>query len=234
MERISRRQIVRGGAATAATVTLSAPSLIAQQNRPTLRFAAHADLKVLDPVWTTAYITRNHSYLVYDTLFGMDENLQVQPQMVDQTTVSPDSKKYTFTLRDGLRWHDGQPVLSEDCVESLKRWGKTNRFGQLLMAHTGKIASVDKSTFTLELTEHFGPVLEALGNPRAPFMIRRGSRPRLRKSRSRKLSAPDRSSSRGTSGNPANRSCTCATPTTSRAMRRRAGPRAARRCTLIR
>ena len=171
MECISRRQIVGGGAATAATVTLSAPSLIAQQNRPTLRFAAHADLKVLDPVWTTAYITRNHGYLVYDTLFGMDENLRVQPQMVDQTTVSPDGKKYTFTLRDGLRWHDGQPVLSEDCVESLKRWGKTNRFGQLLMAHTDNIAPVDKSTFTLELTEHFGPVLEALGNPRAPFMM---------------------------------------------------------------
>ena len=156
MECISRRQIVGGGAATAATVTLSAPSLIAQQNRPTPRFAAHVDLKVLDPVWTTAYITRNHGYLVYDTLFGMDENLRVQPQMVDQTTVSPDGEKYTFTLRDGLRWHDGQPVLSEDCVESLKRWGKTNRFGQLLMAHTGNIAPVDKSTFTLELTEHFG------------------------------------------------------------------------------
>ena len=97
-------------------------------------FVAQADLKVLDPVWTTAYITRNHSYLVYDTLFGTDENLQVQPQMIDRTTVSPDGMKYTFTLRDGLRWHDGQPVLSEDCVESLKRWGRSYRFGQLLMA----------------------------------------------------------------------------------------------------
>ena len=87
-------------AATAATVTLSAPSPMAQQNRPTLRFAAHADLKVLDPVWTTAYITRNHAYLVYDTLFGTDENLRVQPQMVDRTTVSHDGKKYTFTLRE--------------------------------------------------------------------------------------------------------------------------------------
>src|SRR5439155_25428515 len=171
MSRLSRRQVLGGAAATVAAVTLGAPSVHAQKDRQTLRFVAEADLKVLDPVWQTAYITRNHGYLVYDTLFGMDENLRVQPQMVDQTTVSPDGKKYTFTLRDGLRWHDGQPVLSEDCVESLKRWGKTNRFGQLLMAHTGNIAPVDKSTFTLELTEHFGPVLEALGNPRAPFMM---------------------------------------------------------------
>src|SRR5262249_19581731 len=149
---------------TAAAMTLGAPSVHAQNSRQTLRFAAHADLKILDPVWTTAYITRNHSYLVYDTLFGTDENLQVKPQMVDRVTVSPDGMKYTFTLRDGLRWHDGQPVRSEDCVESLKRWGKNNRFGQLLMAHTGKIAPVDKNTFTLELAERFGLVIDALGN----------------------------------------------------------------------
>ena len=142
MDRISRRQVVRG--ATAAAMTLSAPSVYAQHEQHTLRFVAEADLKVLDPVWTTGYITRNHGYLVYDTLFGTDEHLQIQPQMVDRTTVSADGMKYTFTLRDGLRWHDGQAVLSEDCVESLKRWGKNDRFGQLLMAHTGKIATVDK------------------------------------------------------------------------------------------
>jgi peptide/nickel transport system substrate-binding protein len=172
MDRISRRQVVRGAAA-AATLTLGAPSVHSQNGRQTLRFVAQADLKILDPVWTTAYITRNHSYLVYDTLFGTDENLRIRPQMVDRTTVSPDGMKYTFTLRDGLRWHDGQPVLSEDCVESLKRWGKKDRFGQLLMAHTGKIAPVDNKTFTLELAERFGPVLDALGKPSSnvPFMM---------------------------------------------------------------
>jgi Bacterial extracellular solute-binding proteins, family 5 Middle len=171
MEGISRRQAVRGAATAAAAMALGAPSIHAENGRQTLRFVAHADLKVLDPVWTTAYITRNHGYLVYDTLFGTDENLQVQPQMVDRTTVSPDGMKYTFTLRDGLRWHDGQPVLSEDCVESLKRWGRVYRFGQLLMAHTAKIAPVDKKTFTLELAERFGPVLDALGSQRPPFMM---------------------------------------------------------------
>jgi peptide/nickel transport system substrate-binding protein len=152
-------------------MTLRAPSVHAQKDRQTLRFVAEADLKVLDPVWTTAYITRNHSYLVYDTLFGIDEDFHVKPQMVDRTIVSPDGMKYTFTLRDALRWHDGQPVLAEDCVESLKRWGKKDRFGQLLMAHTGKIVPVDKMTFTLELAERFGPVLDALGSHRPPFMM---------------------------------------------------------------
>ena len=130
-------------------------------------------MKILDPIWTTAYITRNHGYLVYDTLFGTDENFQVKPQMVERTTVSPDGMKYTFTLRQGLRWHDGQPVESEDCVESLKRWGKNDRFGQLLIAHTDKITPIDKKTFTLSLAERFGPVLDALGKPSSivPFMM---------------------------------------------------------------
>jgi peptide/nickel transport system substrate-binding protein len=130
MNRISRRNVLRGAAAATGAMTLAAPFVHAQ-NWQSLRFVAHADLKILDPVWTTAYITRNHSYLVYDTLFGTDENLRVRPQMVDRTIVSPDAMRYIFTLRDGLRWHDGQRVVSEDCVESLKRWGKKDRFGQL-------------------------------------------------------------------------------------------------------
>jgi ABC-type transport system substrate-binding protein len=101
-----------------------APSIRVQTSQQTIRFVPEADLKVLDPIWTTAYVTRNYSYLVYDTLFGTDENHQVKPQMVDRTTVAPDGMRYTFTLRDGLRWHDGKSVVAEDCVESLKRWGK--------------------------------------------------------------------------------------------------------------
>ncbi|HEY7246575.1 MAG TPA: ABC transporter substrate-binding protein [Xanthobacteraceae bacterium] len=170
MSRVNRRQVVRG--ATAA-IALSASSIHAQNGRQTLRFVAQADLKILDPIWTTAYITRNHGYLVYDTLFGTDENLQIKPQMVDRTTVSADGMNYTFTLREGLRWHDGKPVASEDCVESLKRWGKKDRFGQLLRAHARKIAPVDNNKFTIELAEHFGPVLDALGKPSSnvPFMM---------------------------------------------------------------
>ena len=138
MDRISRREIVRGAAATAVATSLGTPSVHAQKDWQALRFVPQTELKILDPVWTTGYITQNHGYLVYDTLFGTDENLQVKPQMVDRTTVSPDGMKYSFTLRDDLRWHDGQPVLSEDCTESLKRWGKMDRFGRLLLAHTAR------------------------------------------------------------------------------------------------
>jgi peptide/nickel transport system substrate-binding protein len=104
----------------------------------------------------------------------MDENYRIKPQTVDLTTVSPDHMKHIFTLRDGLQWHDMQPVASEDCVESLKRrWGKKDRFGQLLMAHTAKLAPIEKKTFPLELAEHFGPVLDPLGKPSSnvPFNL---------------------------------------------------------------
>ena len=173
MDRITRRQAMRGAAGAAAAMTLGAPAVHAQKNRQTLRLVAEADLKTIDPVWTTAYIARNHSFLVYDTLFGTDEDQRIKPQMVERTTVSSDGLKYSFTLRDELRWHDGKSVLSEDCVESLKRWGKKDRLGQLLMAHTGKITPVDSKTFTLDLVEPFGLVLEALGKsgPNVPFMM---------------------------------------------------------------
>ena len=99
----------------------------AQKRGGTLKFVPHADLKILDPIWTTAYITRNHGYMICDTLFAIDANLKLKPQMVDKYTVSTDAMKYTFTLRDGLRFHDGAPVTSEDCVASLKRWGARTR-----------------------------------------------------------------------------------------------------------
>jgi peptide/nickel transport system substrate-binding protein len=208
----------------------------AQKDRQTLNFAAEADLKVLDPIWSTAYITRNHGYLIYDTLFGVDENLQIKPQMVDRVTVSPDAMRYTFTLRDGLKWHDGQPIVSEDCVESLKRWGKKDRFGQLLMVHTAKIVPVDRKTFTLELAEPFGPVLEALGKPSSnvPFMMPARIAATRRMSRSARSSAPGRSSSRVANGSRASRPWICATWTMFRGRRRQAPRLAARRRILMR
>ena len=124
-----------------------------------LRIVPHADLKNLDPIWTTAYITRNHGYMVYDTLFAVDEGLKVQPQMVDSWKVSDDAKVYTFTLRDGLKWHDGAPVTSEDCIASIERWGKRDGMGQKLMDFTASMAAVDAKTFTITLKEPYGLVL---------------------------------------------------------------------------
>lgn len=138
-----------------------------------LRVVPHADLKNLDPIWTTAYITRNHGYMVYDTLFAVDENLKVQPQMVDTYKVSDDGLVYTFTLRSGLKWHDGAAVKSADCIASITRWGKRDGMGQKLMDFTKSMDVVDDKTFTLTLKEPYGLVLDSLGkiSSNVPFMM---------------------------------------------------------------
>src|ERR1700689_1797124 len=122
----------------------------------------HPDLRTIDPGFTTAYITRDHGYMVYDTLLALDENFKVQPQMADWK-VSDDKLTYTFTLRDGLKWHDGPPVTAEDCVASLKRWGRNDGMGQKLMDFTASLEAADRRTITLRLKEPYGLVLESIG-----------------------------------------------------------------------
>jgi len=165
MSRLSRRTFITGVAAAVAAA--GAPVAHAQKRGGTLRFVPHADLKILDPIWTTAYITRNHGYMIFDTLFALDGNLKLQPQMVDKYTVSKDAMKYSFTLRDGLKFHDGQPVTAEDCVASIKRWGAKDAMGRLLIASLSRMASTDRKTFVIELETPFGLVLDALGKPSA-------------------------------------------------------------------
>src|SRR3954464_6733091 len=106
----------------AACIALLALPAVAQEK--VLKFIPQADLRILDPITTTAYITRNHGYMVYDTLFATDAKFRVQPQMVDKWDLSKDKLAYTFTLREGLKFHDGQPVRSADCIASLERWAK--------------------------------------------------------------------------------------------------------------
>lgn len=138
----------------------------------TIRAVMHSDLRVLDPGLTTAYITRDHGYMVYDTLLAMDEHFKIQPQMASYK-VSDDKLTYTFTLRDGLKWHDGTPVTAEDCVASLKRWGKADGMGQKLMDFTASIEAPDAKTIVLKLKEPYGLVLESIGKPSSlvPFMM---------------------------------------------------------------
>jgi peptide/nickel transport system substrate-binding protein len=131
----------------------------------TVRAVMHSDIKILDPIWTTANIVRNHGYMVWDTLFAMDEKLQVQPQMVDRWELSPDRLVYTFTLRDGLKWHDGPPVTSQDCIASIKRWGARDFTGQKLMSFVSSLEAVDDKTFRMTLKEPYGLVLDSLAKP---------------------------------------------------------------------
>ncbi len=139
----------------------------------TLRVVMHSDLKIVDPIWTTAYIVRNHGYMVYDTLFAMDAKGEIRPQMVDKYEVSVDKLTYTLTLRDGLLWHDGKPVTSEDCVASIKRWGAKDSMGQKLMTFVKDLPVVSPKTFRIVLKEPTGLVLSALGKPSSnvPFMM---------------------------------------------------------------
>jgi peptide/nickel transport system substrate-binding protein len=138
----------------------------------TITAVMHSDLRVIDPGFTTAYITRDHGYMVYDTLLAEDSNFKIQPQMADWK-ISDDKLTYTFTLRDGLKWHDGTPVTAEDCVASLKRWGRNDGMGQKLMDFTASLEATDEKTITLKLKESYGLVLESIGKPSSlvPFMM---------------------------------------------------------------
>jgi peptide/nickel transport system substrate-binding protein len=139
----------------------------------TLRFIPQADLRSIDPIWTTAYVTRNFGYLVFDTLFALDRNFQPQPQMVEHWKSSEDKLTYTFTLRDGLKWHDGQPVRAVDCVASIARWGKRDPFGQKMMEAVAEIKPVDDTSFTIALKKPFPLLINALGklSSNVPFMM---------------------------------------------------------------
>jgi peptide/nickel transport system substrate-binding protein len=160
------------------TLVLALISLVAffstdARAQTTLRVVMHSDLKILDPIWSGGYITRNHGYMIYDTLFATDAHGDIRPQMVDRYDVSADKLTYTMTLRDGLLWHDGKPVTAEDCVASIKRWGARDSSGQKLMSFVKDIVPVDPRTFRIVLKEPTGLVLPALGKPSVyvPFMM---------------------------------------------------------------
>jgi peptide/nickel transport system substrate-binding protein len=138
-----------------------------------LKAVMHSDLKIVDPIWTTAYIVRNHGYMVYDTLFSTDAKGEIKPQMVGKYDISADKLTYTMTLRDGLVWHDGKPVTAEDCVASIKRWAQKDTMGQKMMSFVKDLVVVDAKTFRIVLKEQTGLVLPALGKPSSnvPFMM---------------------------------------------------------------
>jgi peptide/nickel transport system substrate-binding protein len=150
-----------------------APSAVAQSRDTVLRITPHSNLTILDPGWTTAYITRNHGYMIYDTLFGMDAKGEIQPQMVDKYEVSKDRKTWTFALRTGLQFHDGKPVTARDVAASLQRWAKRDSMGELLMSYTQSLDALDARTFRLRLKEPYGQVLQSLGKPSSyvPFIL---------------------------------------------------------------
>ena len=173
----TRRSVLKTGlaaGAVAAAVPRRARGQAAPPANKTLRAVMQADLRVFDPIWTTANITAYHGAMVYDTLFAVDTNLAPQPQMVGKWSLSDDKKLYTFELRDGLGWHDGTAVTAADCVASIRRWGAVDAGGQALMERAQDISKKDDKTFIIALKEPFGPLLNQLAKPiaRLCFIMR--------------------------------------------------------------
>ena len=170
---IGRRVFVRAPLAAPALLATVPDHASAQAGRKVVRAVPIGDLRALDPIWTTAYITRNHGYLIWDTLFALDAQNVPRPQMVQSYDTSADGLTWTFVLRPGLLWHDSTPVRAADCVASIRRWAARDGMGRALASITAGMDVIDDRTFRLRLTRRIGFVLEALGkiDSNVPFMM---------------------------------------------------------------
>jgi peptide/nickel transport system substrate-binding protein len=159
----------------AAAGAVAAPGVLKAQTRPpasrTLRVVLAGDLATYDPIWTTANITAYHGAMVYDTLFGIDDKLQSQPQMVSKWSASDDQLTWTFELRDGLKFSDGTPVTAEDCAASIRRWAVRSGTGQLMLLRLKEITVKDAKTFVVSLKEKFPLLIDGFSSPSTPVLF---------------------------------------------------------------
>lgn len=168
---MKRRDFLTGTAALA----VAGPALsrsAAAQSATVVKFVPQANLTALDPIWTTATVTNNHGYFIFDTLYGGDLNLKPQPQMAEGHEISPDGKTWRIRLREGLSFHDGAPVKPIDCIESMKRWCQRDPYGQLLAKVVETWSAADDRTIEIKLTRPFPMMLDLLSkgdNP--PFIM---------------------------------------------------------------
>jgi peptide/nickel transport system substrate-binding protein len=169
MQRITRRRLLQGaGALNAVGLSqLPKPALAAGDRGRVLRFMPQIDLVFLDPHFSMTNITRNHGGLVFDQLYGTDSTMRAQPQMAEGHTVENDGRTWRIRLRDGLRFHDGEPVLARDCVASIRRWGRRDVLGAELLRISDDIGAADDRTIEFRLKQPFPKLPEALGKPGA-------------------------------------------------------------------
>src|ERR1700722_1270167 len=149
----------------ASAAGLAPPAGVRAANQRVLKFIPQSDLAILDPVWTTAYVTREHGYMVFDTLYGQSgqkNGFRPEPQMLAGHSVENDGKTWKLTLRDGLLFHDGEKVLARDCAASIRRWGARDAFGQALMRRTDEISAPDDKTTLFRLKQPFALLPDAL------------------------------------------------------------------------
>ncbi len=157
---MQRRDVFKLAAGAA---MLAAPHIARAERERTLKYVPGVALTLLDPVWSSARGTHIHAYLVFDTLYGLDETMTPQPQMLEGHTVENDGTLWTLRLREGLRFHDGMPVLARDAVASIRRFAARDGFGQALMAATNELSAPDDRTLRFRLAKPFPHLPAALG-----------------------------------------------------------------------
>ncbi|MFC0408145.1 ABC transporter substrate-binding protein [Roseomonas elaeocarpi] len=158
----------------AAAATLLAAPAVAQNTRgKTLRFVPQSNLSALDPIWTTATVVSNHGYYVFDTLYALDAKGEARPQMAEGHEVSADGRQWRIRLRDGLKFHDNEPVRAVDCIASLQRWGSRDPFGQLMLRAAAEWRAADDRTIEIRMNKPFPLLLQALAKADAsvPFIM---------------------------------------------------------------
>jgi peptide/nickel transport system substrate-binding protein len=168
MDRRSFLKTAATGGALAAGGMLASPAISQRAAARAVRLVPHADLANFDPIWTTTYIARNAGLLVWDTLYGVDNNLQPQRQMVESESVSPEGLVWTFRLRPRLKFHDGEPVLAKDAVASINRWAARDAMGQMIKGIENELIAVDDRTFRWSLKKPYPKMLQALGKIGTP------------------------------------------------------------------
>ncbi len=159
----------------AAAGAAAAPAILSAQTRPpasrTIRTVMHGDIPTYDPIWTTANMSAYHGAMVYDQLFGVDDKLQPQPQMVSKYGVSDDQLTWTFELRDGLKFSDGTSVTAADAAASIRRWAVRSGTGQLMLQRLKDISAKDDKTFVVSLKERFPLLLDGFSSPSTPVLF---------------------------------------------------------------
>ncbi|WP_376099584.1 ABC transporter substrate-binding protein [Roseomonas sp. CCTCC AB2023176] len=166
-----RRHLMGAAIAGSGAALLARPALSQGAAARTLRFVPQTDLTILDPVFTTAYVTRYRGLAIYDQLFGLDSDLRPQPQMVETYENTDDGLTWRFRLREGLLFHDGEPVRGRDCVASIRRWASRDSLGQVMLARVAEMTAPDDRTFIIRLNRRFGPMLDALAKLGPPALL---------------------------------------------------------------
>ena len=169
---MKRRHFLATGAAAGLASPARAQAPAVGGRAKTIVHVPQANMASLDPVWTTAVVTRNHAHLLWETLYGRDESLNAQPQMVEGHDVTDNGLTWTMKLREGLNWHDGERVLARDCVASVNRWMKRDPIGQTIAGRMNELVFTDDRTLVFRLKKPFSSLPYALARTQpSPVMM---------------------------------------------------------------